>query len=356
MKILHVIDSLEMGGAEKMLIDFIKQYKNSYKQDSHYVVSLNENNPLLKEIRPFIDDFACLRFHKLTFWKAAYQLNRCIKKWKVDTIHTHLFYATIVARLARSFNNNLRIVTTYHNMEYCSESPFYSWKLPFIDKLTVPHSNYHPIFITKPVADCITRQIPGISKFTILSNFVSKEYYPKYQFKNNNQLSLVAVGNLSTVKNHIYVLKEIKMLNDKRVCLDIYGKGDLDKELSLFIKEHALQVQLKGHAKISSELLSNYDAFLMPSLSEGMPLALIEAIVTGLPSIVTDLPQLRETAEDAAIYFELKEGKLCAILEQLLRDKSALKYIAQETGKLREKFQIKNYVDAVRNIYSQVEL
>src|SRR4051812_43221495 len=102
MRILHLIDSLGVGGAENQLLNFIKQYKTNYKDDLHYVVTLNRNNHLLREVIPFINEYACLNFKRLTFWKSVRYLKRLLKTWEVDVIHSHLFYSTIVARLASS--------------------------------------------------------------------------------------------------------------------------------------------------------------------------------------------------------------------------------------------------------------
>lgn len=351
MKILHIINDLEIGGAEKLLTDFIKQYKINHPRDVHYIVTLNSNVQLLPEVNGCIREHSCLHFKRSAFWRSVRDLKQLLKKWEVDVIHAHLFYATILARLARRGSSHIRMVTTYHNMEYCSESPSYSWKLPFIDRLTAPRHNYHAIFVSTPVANCVTHQIPAISAFSILPNFVSKSFYPAYQFNDNNLLKLVAVGNLKAVKNHIYALRELQLLNDKRVSLDIYGKGDLCNELQSFITQHTLPVQLKQEVKITSELLAGYDAFLMPSTSEGMPVSLIEAIVTGLPSLLTDLPQLRDTAKDAALYFSLTKGSLCHILQQLLNDKKRLKHIADNAARLKEQFEINRYIEKVRHIY-----
>ena len=352
MKIVHIIDSLRIGGAEKLLTDFIKQYKTNYPQDVHYVVTLNNNHSLLPEIASCIQEHICLHFKRSEFWKSVRDLKKLLKQWEVNVIHSHLFYATIVARLARRGSSHIRMVTTYHNMEYCSESPSYSWKLPFIDRLTVSRRNHHAIFVSEPVANCVTIEVPVITDFSILPNFVSESFHPAYQFKEDNQLKLVAVGNLKAVKNHLYALKELQLLNDERVSLDIYGKGDLNEELQAFITQHSLPAQLKQEAKITSELLAGYDAFLMPSISEGMPISLIEAIVTGLPSLLTDLPQLRDTAKDAALYFKLNNGELCHILQQLLNDKQRLKTIAANTANLKEQFDINRHIEKVRHIYN----
>ena len=67
--------------------------------------------------------------------------------------------------------------------------------------------------------------------------------------------------------------------------------------------------------------LRSADAFVFPSLSEGMPLALLEAMAIGLPCIVTDIPGNKDTCKDAALYVDTTVASLRAGIGTLLASK-----------------------------------
>lgn len=352
MHILHIIDTLNIGGAEKLLVDFIRGFKKLYPDDRHFLVTLkNDAQLLLPEVEHATSGYTCLNFSFKNLLQSTKKLKGFIKINDVQVVHTHLFYSTIIARIALGRQHAIKLVTTYHNMEYSKESPSYSWKLPLIDRYTLWGRNRHAIFVSESVLKAVTKEVPGITNYTLLPNFVPSTFNNRYVFDETDFLKLVTVGNLKPVKNHIFALIEIKKLHHRRVSLDIYGEGPLREELQAYISKTGIPVRLMGSALIDSDLLSQYDAFLMTSTSEGMPISLIEAIATGLPSLLTDLPQLRETAGPSGLYFKLHPGCLHQLLEYLLANKHQLKSLAEAAINWKEKFQLDNYLKVVRQVY-----
>ena len=102
--------------------------------------------------------------------------------------------------------------------------------------------------------------------------------------------NIVTVGRLVPQKNHALMIEIIRILRDEfheNYHLDIFGAGELQEQLQQQINTNHLNnlIKLKGHSNDIFHELINYDLFLMTSLHEGTPNALLEAMGLGLPSL-----------------------------------------------------------------------
>src|SRR5690606_19744280 len=110
-----------------------------------------------------------------------------------------------------------------------------------------------------------------------LLNFAGSEFVPKYTFKEKQEIKLINIGNLKPNKNQEAAIKALAELKHLNIMLDIYGEGGLRPYLQELITNTGAKVTLKGKAEITTDLFSKYDAFLMTSSNEGMPISLLEA-------------------------------------------------------------------------------
>lgn len=114
---------------------------------------------------------------------------------------------------------------------------------------------------------------------------------------------LVNVGRLSPQKNQAVLLRALAAL--PRTHLVIAGEGELRPELEALRRELGLEGRVHLPGNVPSEdvaaLLHAADGFVFPSVFEGMPLALIEAMAAGLPVVASDIESVREVAEGVAL-------------------------------------------------------
>jgi len=149
-----------------------------------------------------------------------------------------------------------------------------------------------------------------------------------------------AVGRLSHQKGFQYLIPAFELVH--RQCphakLCIVGEGDRRNELERWIAERGMQSQviLLGHRRDVASLLPCFEVFAFPSLFEGMPFALLEAIAAGLPIVATAIPPIQEALDDG------KEGllvpatniqALAAALLELIRNRSQRKYLGRQARK-----------------------
>lgn len=325
--ILHVINNLSLGGAELLLrnsVEILPQLK-------HIVVYLNGSDGLRKSFQKLDVKLICVghkNFMHLPFTLS--KLNRIIKREQPILVHSHLFYSTLITRLA--IPKSVPLVSTIHSL-YSKDTFQNSLKSLWAARLTIK-KRHSLIAVSDSVLKDYLASVPFNGKRYVLHNFLPSSYfnYNKHDGP-KEKIKLVAVGNLKDAKNYPYLLTIIKEL--KNVSLDIYGEGPCKTELEKLIVTENLDVRLMGTTKNIPGIFENYDYFIQASFHEGFGLSVIEAMAAGIPVILSDIPVFREVANKYADYFPLDDPKkAAAVLEKqfsqpypLSRTEDAYKFV-----------------------------
>lgn len=129
-----------------------------------------------------------------------------------------------------------------------------------------------------------------------------------------------AIGRLVPVKGHIHLIEAFARLQSAypQAQLAIIGEGRARAELETAIARHGLagRVHLLGAREDALQYVRAFDAFVMPSLSEGLPLALLEGMSGRLPVIGSDIDSLRPILEDCGGH-QFKVGDIAGLAAQL---------------------------------------
>ena len=297
-RVLHMIDTLSVGGAEKLVVGIV----NSIPEVEHHIIYLAGSDALLKYL-PSNCKVTRLNFRsRFDIPRCILKVNGYIKKNRIQVIHTHLFMSTFIARLAAP--SNVRIFTTIHNLS--SKNYFARSKtVKFLEKTTY-RKQHHIIAICHEVLADYENCVGVKGPYSVLYNFVDDVFHRNdyKRLKDKKNLKLVAVGNLKKGKNYSYLIEAFKQMPPE-VSLDIYGSGALKDELQQAIDTFQLNIKLCGNQENIQTILPAYDAFVMSSVFEGQPLALLEAMASGLPAILSDIAVLREVVNNEAVFFDL---------------------------------------------------
>lgn len=160
---------------------------------------------------------------------------------------------------------------------------------------------------------------------------------------------IIFLGRLSSQKGVFLLLDALQKINSKRITLTIAGAGPAEKQLRLRIKKLGLgeRVFLIGHVDLDQKrsLLQSHQIFCLPSLSEGMPVALLEAMALGLPLVVTPACGLKY------LFKKNKAGLLVPYPKPLLLAQ-ALQQLAFNP-RLCQKIAVFNYKYAQKNFCPQ---
>lgn len=174
---------------------------------------------------------------------------------------------------------------------------------------------------------------------SIIPNYIdTAKFYPTANEKIKNRI--IFVGRLSKVKN-IYNL--IDAVEKAGIDLDIYGAGELEQDLKEYIRGRHVKIRLMGIVPNDSlpTVLNKYKYFILPSLHEGMPKTLLEAMACGLICIGTNVGGISEVIVDRENGY-LVEGFDSAAISKILSE--VVNADSEEVGV--------NAVKAIDNSYS----
>jgi len=348
-RILHVINDLSTGGAELLLSNTIRLLPDF----EHIVVYLFPGSDLIENFREQGVELISLG-HKgwSNIFASARKLRSIVRKKTPLLVHSHLFQATICARLG--VPASVPLVSTIHSL-YSKDLFGTSVKSLLVARLTL--KKRHTLIA---VSDCVMKDylgyVPFKGKRFILHNFLPPSVFQKRtDYTRGDVIKLVAVGNLKDAKNYPYLLEIFKHLKDVNVSLDIYGTGLLHEKLEAYIQREGLNVRLCGGINDASRILQQYDFFIQASSHEGFGLSVIEAMACSIPVILSDIPVFRETTNNLASFFPLENAKKAAdIIKAALDNKESGSLCNQAFEYVRNNYSAESYRQKLLDIYKRV--
>ncbi|WP_297599210.1 glycosyltransferase [uncultured Cetobacterium sp.] len=341
MKILHVITSLELGGAEKLLLDLIPAQKKQGEDVELLVLDL-KNEVFLEEYKkrgvkihtPIVNDKKS--------YKNIFQIAKIIDNGKYEVVHTHLIHSQIWVSLARYIAKGPMYITTEHSTHNRRrESSVYK----LLDKFI--YLGYKKIIA---ISEATARELvswTGISlkKIEIVSNGVSlRSFLSKPKERKGNRIIMISRFHKS--KDHATVLRALKQLG-KEYTLTFVGEGETQES----VKREAImlnlgeRVQFLGYSNSVASLLKRHDIAIQSSNFEGFGISALEAMASGTPIIASNVEGLAEVVDGAGLLFELGNVQDLVDKIKLLEDnsfylqkskdgiKNSLKYSIETTAK-----------------------
>lgn len=362
-KILHLITGLEVGGAEMMLLKTLPRLREDF---DHHVCCLRGRGPIGTELEKAGITVSYLDLGSIFDFGIIFRFREVIQQFRPDTLVTYLIHADLFGRiLGRLFGIKTIICSVRVKLIQAKYLP-----LLLLDAFTSPFvSHYH--FNSQTVADMYQRWfcLPK-RKITVIPNGLEIEKYniPVDIEAKKRALSIPAgipligcVGRLEQQKGHRYLIEALALLkkNNQPIFLVIVGDGSerevLERQARNLKVENALI--FLGRRNDVPEILQLFDAFVLPSLYEGMSNALMEAMAVGLPIVATNIPENEEliTAEKTGLLVPPKDSSaLAAAVERILADTSmaaSLKENAQKRAS--QQFDITSIVSQYREFYSR---
>ncbi|VXC31740.1 Glycosyltransferase involved in cell wall bisynthesis [Flavobacterium sp. 9AF] len=282
MKILQVIDRLNVGGAEKVFVDIctILYEKNP---DTITAFFLLDKGKLSDKLPHELKKIELNRNDKWSLKKMS-QCAQIIKEY--DIIHCHFRHVYKYIRLV-SFLFNCKVEILLHD-HY--GSIMIDKKIPFLmDTLLKPK---HYIGVSSTLCDWAREKLLlDFNSVYLLENIVLKsKEHKKYPFKN-----LVLVSNIKAVKNNLFAVEIMKSLSLSLVLIGNNQDNDYFNLVNNKIHDENLRCSIDSTITNVQEVLRNFSLGLHTSISESGPLVLIEYLAQGLPFLAY------ETGEVATI-------------------------------------------------------
>lgn len=319
LRIFHAIPSLGIGGAERQLVDVV--VNTNRDEFSHVVCHLRGPDSFAAPIRDAGHTVIGLDLPgKRPVFGAASRLARVIRKERPDVVHTWLYDASVSARLARRAMGSAALVTSLQNADYEPEtlraagrSPLKIGCFRLLDSLTGRWAGSRYVACSRFVEESARRHL-GIpaSAIRTIYNSVDPEtlrYEPGDAVRLRSSLEMpggallfVNVGRLIPQKGQKYLLRAFAQVaaEDPRVHLAIVGDGPMAGELNTLAEELGIagRVRFMGRRQDVGACLGMADAFVFPSMYEGLGIALVEAMFQRLACVASRVGPLPEVIRD----------------------------------------------------------
>lgn len=218
--------------------------------------------------------------------------NSFVRSENIDIIHAHMFHAMLIAAMLKIRNLKIKVVFTSHNVNLGSRlREFLIFLLKPLRNIDILFSHNMKRYFHK-------------SHNTVIQNAVNAKEF-KGQSNKFEKFTFLAVGHLREAKNYPFLLKcakELKKSFDFQIL--IAGEGKLKEELQEIIQTEQLEknVFLLGNVENISKLLHQSHCLVMPSLWEGMPIAVLEAGASKLPVVATPVGSIPSVLNDDNAY------------------------------------------------------
>lgn len=315
MKILYVITSTDVGGAEKALAELA-----AFMAGEHAVkvVSLKPLGPVAQELRTAGVEVTSLEMRWYSQTRVIQKLAAEIESFKPDIVHAMLYRAIEYTRVACA-GKGIKLITTPH-FDLSKKNFSFRWVdrlLKDLDALTVAESFSTARYL-------VEKQKYQKNKVYLLPNGADeKAFYPdagarqamrqKYGYTPENTV-FISVARLAPVKAPLALLQAFRnvLRSFPSARLVYVGEGPERAQLEAFVRQNGMEttVLLAGEQSNINEWLNMADVFVLPSVEESLPLALLEALRVGLPCLVSDTGDMPLWVEHGKNGFVFKKRDL----------------------------------------------
>lgn len=375
-KIIFIIESFIVGGAEKMLIDIVNHldpdlyditvcsiYKYSvypnyeryfdkpFKEHIHYKYIINNHKHLCYRLSSYMLNRFPSLFYKIMIGDqydtiiAFYEGqpthlvgSASIKGKKIAWLHTLTEYSQ-KNKTNESLINEKRIYQAFDQIVAVSKSVLESFNAKFQ--------------IQKQKCSVIYNSI-DTSKFNLKKN----EIINYNLIKDDNRPLLISVGRLTKVKGYDRIIKVASKLKEKGYSFTwwIIGDGDEKSWLQKEIENKKLtsNIVLLGHQSNPYPFIKQADCFISASYIEGLNITLLEAMALNIPVLVSDIPAHKEVLSYENIlggYLFKNESDLLSILEKYLKGHLNIKKYTPVTNQIiHQKFLCQIQIEKIKNL------
>ena len=341
MRILHIIESLEFGGAEKVVVSLANSMAGTQQVSICCVKTIGA---LAVELDKRIDVF-CMNKPEGNDYLLPFRLARILRRNNYDVVHTHNWGVFLEGGLAGMLAKTPALIHTVHG-PYAKypDTPVARIKLTlrhFLERVLA--SRFRRIAtVSDAIADYVVNDI-AIDQEAVLTvhNGIPISGGAAFAQSGGDDVVFITVGRLAAIKNHELMVRALREVLDTgtRVRLLIVGDGPERERIERCLREHQLQdkVSLLGFRSDVGEILSGADVFLMTSRYEGISIAMLEAMRAGLPVIATRVGGVPETVRDGTTGLLVGPDDLPGLVQAMLR-LARSKPLRQEMGRRGREF------------------
>lgn len=330
-RVLHVIPAMQVGGAERAIVNLLRIFDAGSDVESLLCVLGNEG--WLYDYRPKNQP---LYLHFRSSWRAIGPARRCVRHlrsvmddFKPDILHSHLWMANFFGALTLRKRTGVVQVCHIHNTwEWLASSQpgFRIRRILYRRALQASRARfitcsdaagiYHQQHLRLPAA--LFRTIP----YGIDTALFSREDDPTHEEHAGKTVVIGTAGRFVESKGHEHLLRAFAKLRSRnqalRLC--IAGEGGLRPHYEAVCRELRIAdaVEFAGSVRNMPAFYRSLDIYAQPSVSaEGLPIAILEAMGAGLPVVATDVAGACEAVRQGREGFLVRPGDIESLTRRL---------------------------------------
>jgi len=351
-KVLHVIARMNVGGTARYVGDLVKNIPNSALATG-YVQGNEIEDPMTNELPIFRVQHMGRKISPVNDIKAWLELRKLIRDLKPEIVHTHTFKAGLLGRLV---SGNHKRIHTFHGHLFEDQS------FSSIEKFVITHAERFlakrtDVLISVGERVGVELRAAGIGKHkkwvSIPPGVTPLPKIDKKQARESlgldpDALLIGWMARVTGVKNPHLLVEVAKRMPDAKFVMA--GGGDLLEEITRIAPSN---IQILGWTD-ASLFWSAVDIALSTSDNEGMPIALIEAQMAGVPVVATDVGSNAEIIENllTGVVTEKNSITLASAITGMINESGAIELYSIRAKKMSlQKFEIDNMLFKHSNLY-----
>jgi len=379
-KLMFIITQPVVGGAQKYVFDLARYFSRSDPYEVSVASGGPEDGDLFKKLSDRSIKTHYLKFlgREVKFWDdclALVELLKLFKKEKPDIIHLNSSKIGILGSLAGFLVRTPKIVFTAHGWSFKEDLPRLTrCAVIFLEWLTAKFKDQIICVSQDDFDQALKYKIAPPRKLHLIYNSI----FEKIKFLSRDQacqeiskiigrefscdtIALVNLGRLYVTKGLRYLIDAVaelkRRLPEKDIVLVIFGDGPEKENIKNQISNMKIEdaVFLAGDVENAAKYLIAFDALVISSVKEGMPYAILEAGLAGLPVVATNVGGVGEIITDNqnGILVQPKNSQaLAEAIENLINNPSKTHKLSLALKRaVAKKFNFKEMVEKTEWVY-----
>jgi len=360
-KTAFILSELRPGGMERVVLNLANELSD--KNHETAVICIQGEGIISRNLKGKKIFFKSIGSYKSLDLKAVFVLGNYLKKFKPDIISIHDYSSLPYAIIASMLFLRVPVVFTGHGLLYegfdnlKNRCRFFSRFLSGFSAVSCEVAQRHKKFLNgKKNIEIIPNGVP------LTKNCKSLEDTRKELLVNQNEIFFLAVGNPRPEKGFEDLIDSASLIyeQNKDLKFKVLIAGTLSdspycKMLEKRIKDKNLETKLKflGFRSDTFDLYNAADVFVLSSRSEGMPMVILEAMMSGLPVVATKVGGVPSTIRDTGILTEsANPQKLSEAMQEIIKNKDEL---GKKTENLaRKEYSIDKMTDSYLSFFKKI--
>jgi glycosyltransferase involved in cell wall biosynthesis len=368
-RILYIVGTLGLGGIERMTTDLSLALQRSEEWEAAICCLIEKTGPFVESLESQGVQIVTCGLTKKNLITFPFRFAHLLRRLQPDILHSHISSSMPWQVLGARLAGIKKIIFTQHseydnwNASFFARTriwAYYAISSPFIYRYTAVSravQNHLAKMVSRPLRDFEVIYNPvDMNRFQI--NSVLRQSVRRTLGVEKDMFLVGNVARLAQPKAHLQMLEAARQViqKDSSVRFVFIGDGPLRPTIDAKIKEMELgnHVFLIGQRTDVNDLYPALDMFILPSVREGFPLAVIEAMANGLPIIASDLGGIAEALGDQA-GIRIPPGDSDSLARAIINLRKN-PHLASELGKLAyaraiESFSLPIIVESYLRIY-----